>query len=139
MRFWYISHTSKVIHNTYNISYLIGLGAKIIGEAFILVATLCLLATQSMRRFRKFCQSSPTLTSFFFNFRREDTNTTNSKPYWPASEKPSKKLFSGVQLMAQHEIWTSIAKEPYIFVIFRGGGSGSIPPPPPSESVHDNL
>ena len=32
-------------------------------------------------------------------------------------------------------ILTSIAKKPYIFVIFSGGG-GSGPPAPPSGSVH---
>ena len=53
-------------------------------------------------------------------------------------------------MMAQHRMleWrlsdfkgirTSIAKEPYIFVIFQGGGRGPDPPvPPPSGSAHEH-
>ena len=33
--------------------------------------------------------------------------------------------------MIQIPLWTSIAKEPYIFVIFQGGGGGFGPPVPP--------
>ena len=35
-------------------------------------------------------------------------------------------------------IWTSIAKKPFIFVIFQGGG-GDLDPCPPSGSAHDRL
>ena len=40
--------------------------------------------------------------------------------------------------MIQIPLWTSIAKEPYIFVIFQGGGwgGGFRTPCPPSGSAH---
>ena len=65
----------------------------------------------------------------------------------PASETPFKWRFAGGPMMAKHwmpswylfdfkGIRTSIAKEPYIFVIFfRGGGFWT--PCPPSGSVHE--
>ena len=77
---------------------------------------------------------------------REDPNTTKSRPYyWPASGKP----FYGVLLAGEWwpniECWlgsfvvfqgirTSIAKKPYIFVIFQD--PDPLPPPPPSRFVH---
>ena len=62
--------------------------------------------------------------------------------HWPASETPFKWRFTGVPIMAEHfmlvgsfeifqGIQTSIAKKPYIFVIFQGGSEPPVPPPPP--------
>ena len=57
--------------------------------------------------------------------RAEDPNSTSMCP--PAKrhlndDGPTIQIFQG--------ILTSIAQEPYIFVIFQGGGSGPVPPPP---------
>ena len=38
--------------------------------------------------------------------------------------------------MIQIPLWTSIAKEPYIFVIFQGGGGGGSGPPVPPLDPH---
>ena len=66
---------------------------------------------------------------------------------WPASKMPFQCCFAGVAaMMAQHWmlaclLWEfqgirfSIAKKPYIFVIFKGGGRVHTPCPP-SESMH---
>ena len=57
------------------------------------------------------------------------------------SETPYKWRFAGVPMKALrrmlHGSWTSIAKKPYIFVIFNGMGSG--PPDPYFGSAHGDY
>ena len=54
---------------------------------------------------------------------KENPNITKTRP------------LSDRERNAIQGIWTSNAKKPYIFVIFRGGGGGSAPPAP-SGSAH---
>ena len=74
------------------------------------------------------------------NEEREDKRTIISPPAkrhlmafrWRAYDGPT----SNNGLVIFQGIRTSIAKNPYIFVIFQGG---SLPPVPPSGSAHDGL
>ena len=111
-----------------------------------------------MRGSRKFCQRWSNFDNVFFSRcgneeeRREDSNTAISGPL---SAPPAKQHLNGVSLADRWwpniECWlgslvvlqgiqTSIAKKPYIFVIFQGGGGGGPDPlPPPSGSAHETL
>ena len=67
---------------------------------------------------------------------RVDPKTTISRPSSArqrAVDGPT--LDAGFCFMLFQGIWTSIAKKPYNFVIFRGRGSGL--PVPPFESAHE--
>ena len=66
---------------------------------------------------------------------REDRNATKSGPLSARQRNDNgPTLNAGLVAVVFQGIRTSIAKEPYIFVIFQGGGSG--PPFPPSGSAH---
>ena len=95
-----------------------------------------------------FVRGGPTLTTSFFSLMRGGRIqipllTGHQRP---ASETPFKWRFAGGPMIAQHGMlaWyfvifqgipTSIAKEPYCFVIFQGGG-GPVPLPPPPLDPH---
>ena len=100
-----------------------------------------------------FVRGGPTLTVFFFVFfscfffwlmiRGRTQIPLLAGHQRPASETQFKWGFAGGPMMAQlvaffyfKEIWTSIAKEPYIFVIFQGGSGPPIPPSSGSTHVH---
>ena len=94
-----------------------------------------------------FIRGGPNLITFFFLFFfddewRKDQNTTISGSSSARQRKPLKWRFSGVPNI---ECWigsfvifkgtrTSIAKKPYIFVIYQGGYG---PPVSTSRSAHD--
>ena len=80
---------------------------------------------------------------------REDPNTTKSGPSWCPL---AKQHLNGISLACRklpkieywlgsfeifQGIWTSIAKRPYIFVIFQGGGGPD--PCSPSVSAHGRV
>ena len=85
----------------------------------------------------KFCHECPNLSFFVFYERREDPNSTIRGP-----SSAFELCFAGGPMMAQtlnagfgslvnfQGIWHSIAKKPYIFVIFRGASGPSAPLPP---------
>ena len=57
---------------------------------------------------------------------------------WRADDDPT--LNAGLVALCFKGIRTSIAKEPYIFVIFQGrGGPDPVSTPPPSGSAHGTL
>ena len=65
---------------------------------------------------------------------RKDPNTTISGPSTAKRHlNGDPTLNAGLVAVIFQGIRTSIAKEPYIFVIFQGG----LTPPPPSGSAHD--
>ena len=93
---------------------------------------------------RKFFQRASNFEFFFFSFVLVDEGIQvliKAGHHWLASETPFKWCFAGVPKMAQycmlawHVIYqwirTSIAKKPYIFVIFQGKVRTLYPPPPP--------
>ena len=104
------------------------------------------ITTQSeyMRGSRKFCQCGLTMTTFtLVDEGREDPNITKRGPssacqrtaiemafHWRADDGcfGSFEIFQGIR--------TSIAKKPYIFVIFQEGGPDPLPPTP-AGSTHD--
>ena len=95
-----------------------------------------------MRGSRKLCQRGSNSNNVFFVFDegKEDPNITTSRP-----SSAFKWCFAGGPMMAQHKCWlcdfqgiqTSIAKKPYIFVIFQVEGSG--PPAPPPLDPHMSV
>ena len=97
----------------------------------VALATFCFKAVVLllfMRGSRKFCQRGST---FFFFF--EDPNTTISGPY-SACQQMVICWCANHGLTLNAGLVASIAKRPYIFVIFQGR-SGP-PVPPPSGSAH---
>ena len=90
-----------------------------------------------MCRSRNFCQRGSNLTFFFLFFswwEERWSKNTKSGPslcrWWSNIEFRfgSFVIFQGIR--------TSIAKEPYIFVIFRGVWTPFPPPPPPPPPAH---
>ena len=88
-----------------------------------------------------FVRGGPTLIRFFFFFRERLQRLPKAGDYRPASETPWR--FAGGPIMAHRwmltwqlcdfqGIRTSITREPYKFVIFKGGGGPDpLSPPPP--------
>ena len=79
-----------------------------------------------MHRSRKFCQRGSNFDSFFLVYKGSEYHYRQAIicQWWPNIEcwLGSFVIFQG--------IWTSIAKKPYIFVIFQGGPDPLSPPPP---------
>ena len=88
-----------------------------------------------------FARGGPTLKTFLVEEGTEDPNTTKSGPLsahqqnailmvfrWRANDGPT--LNAGLIDVILQRIRTRIAKKPYIFVIFQGGGSWSPPVSP---------
>ena len=107
------------------------------------------LDLQSMRGSRKFCQSGPTLTRFYLFFklmRREMIQIPLLADHQrPASETPFRlagrwwpniECWIGSIVILRGSGPVLLRKEPYIFVIFQGGGGGVRTPCPPSGSAH---
>ena len=80
-------------------------------------------------------RGGPTLTFFFVDAGREDQNTTKSGPssscqgnaiemafHWHADDGPTLNADLVDSFVILCGIRTRIAKKPYIFVIFQGGG-----------------
>ena len=95
-----------------------------------------------MRGSRKFCQRESNSDNVFFYFFYEGSQDPNSTKRGPSSAHrvslagrcwPNIEYWLGIFVIFQ-EIWTSIAKKHYIFVIFQGWGSG--PPASPSWSAN---
>ena len=105
-----------------------------------------------MRESRKFCQrgGGATFPPFpqlrqrfflgFFQFMSGRGEPLLAGHHRPASETPFRWHFAGVPMMAQHltlawllfdfqGILTSIAKKPYIFVIYQRGSGPPVPTP----------
>ena len=87
-----------------------------------------------MRGSRKFCQRGCLNLDnvvFLVAEGRDDPNTTISRP--SSSRRPLTWRFAGVSIIAHLidylGIRINIARNPYIFVIFQGGGSGPHVPP----------
>ena len=95
-----------------------------------------------MRGYRKFASGSPTLTTYFFihffmrgewiqNALKEGYHRPASETSftfrWRADDGPT--LNACLVALIFQGIWTSIARKPYIFVIFQGG-QDPLPPSP---------
>ena len=76
-----------------------------------------------------FVRGVPTLTTFFFCLVDEGWEKYHSKR--AINGPPAKRIECWLgSLMIFQVIWTRIAKKPYIFVIFQGGGGGGPDPCP---------
>ena len=78
---------------------------------------------------RKFCQALTTFFIFLVYEGREDPSTTLNGVSLACRWWPNIEFWLGSFVIFQG-IWTNIAKKPYIFLWFFGGG-GRIPSPPP--------
>ena len=58
---------------------------------------------------------------------------------WCADDGPTLKVSLAGQLCGFQGIQTSIAKKPYIFVIFQGGGGGLTPVPPLDSNMFTQI
>ena len=97
-----------------------------------------------MRRSRKFCQKRSNFDNIFFEADDKiDPNTTIRGPSWAcqgnaiqmafcwsANDDPPLDAGLVALLFFSGGIGASIAKKPYIFVIFQGVRTPCLPPPP---------
>ena len=122
---------------------------------FFYRAMVLLVLNHCQRGSIRFCQrgSNSTLTTFFFFFvGREDPNNTTKRR--PSSSRQTITFLNGVSLAGRSwpniDCWlgsfvifqgirTSIAKEPYSIVIFRGGGERRYPYPCPPPHLDPRI